>query len=119
MKMPVNREKGSGLVRCFEGLCDRAAGGLTFWSLFLFGLFLLFVAMWIPAEKQFHDICAKERSFMREIRRLKAAGADVKARLEAVRTDRYYVERVLREQQGLSAQGELAVRSRLHVIPGE
>ncbi len=119
MTMPQSRDSGSGLFRCFEGICDLAAKGLTFWSLFLFGLFLLFVAMWIPAEKQFHEIFAREKCLRREIRKLKAANVEAKACLEAVRTDRYYLEKVLREQQGLSAQGELVVRNRLDVIPGE
>ncbi len=100
-------------------LLERAAGGLTFWSFFLFGLFLLFVGLWIPAERQYHRSCSDENSLKREIRRLSQSNRELKACLEAIRTDPYYVEKVLREQQGLAARGELVVRNRMQVIPGE
>ena len=40
-------------------------------------------------------------------------------RLSAIQSNPYYVEKLLREQQGLSGNGELVVRDRLEVIEGE
>ena len=111
--------KGGGAHATGEGARDRLASGLTFWSLFLFGLFLLFVALWVPAEQKYQAMCAQENSLRREIRRLRAGNREAKTCLTAIRTDRYYIEKILREQQGLAREGELVVRSRLQVLPGE
>jgi hypothetical protein len=116
--MDIARGENTAEERPGGGL-DRIARGITFWSLFLFGLFLLFVALWIPAEKQYHDLGRSERRLRRDIRRLRGENRNLEIELRALRSDRYFIERLLRERQGLSGQGELVVKSRLRIIPGE
>jgi cell division protein FtsB len=109
-------DRSSSALARIEGIFDRVARGLTFWSLLLFGLFLLFVALWIPAERRYRKMGNREKRLCREVVRLEKANSNLDVRLRAIRSDRYYIERILREGQGLSGEGEYVVRSRLEVI---
>jgi hypothetical protein len=106
---------GNGTMRPEKGILARAAESLgdsiSFWGVLAFGIFLLFTTSWIPAARSLRALKAEERAVRSEIGALKEENAKLENRLNALYSDPYYVERVLRQELGFLPPGEKVLKA--------
>ncbi len=90
---------------------------LAFWAVVFFGFVLLFASSWIPAARRLRAIREEERLVQEEISILETENSMLANRLNGLYNDPYYVERVLRREQGFLAAGEKTVKQGWKVPP--
>jgi cell division protein FtsB len=105
----------NGSMRPAKGILTRTAERLgdtiSFWGVLAFGVFLLFVTSWVPAARALRTLKTEERAVRSEIGALKEENAKLENRLNALYSDPYYVERVLRQELGFLPPGEKVLKA--------
>ncbi|GEM_PF-3504921 len=99
----------SGRGARLEDKADRLGDALAFWALAAFGIVLLFGSYWIPAARKLEDLREEEAVLRSEIRKISERNEDLDRRLDALYNDPYFLERVLRKDQGFLPEGEKPV----------